>query len=584
MNVFEHGSMQKTDLRQEGFFFLTAAAVLFIFLGHNALWGSEDRWAEIVREMLLTGDYLHPTMNWQVYFDKPLLSYWFILPFAKLLGATSELASRIPSALAALLALWSLQNLASELFSRRIALLSCWLLLGCYGFLFWGRTAAADMANLAAVTGAAAWFFHVEKRCGFGGYLVFWLICFAGSLTKGLPALIVPVALLFPYLIASGSWKKHLNYRCILAFLIGAALFFAAFYIPSVVPLVPPQMPASGEPLSGLELLWRENIVRALNAFDHKDRWYSYFYNLPRILLPGFLLIAAGMAGAIRNWRRMDLRARWLLIGCALVFLLFSLSSSRRWYYILPLAPFCALFGAAGMLDFSEKKWNSIAVNITYYAVLAAASLFIGSICAYPLWEKLLKTAPPAAAVIALPAAGMIVWVLMLLDFNKNNEVCRLSGLPHRVCSTVIGMVLLTATVIGIVIPAFTVFRTEKDFFQKCSKMLVARQIKPEQLIFYRQRVSAKYLYYNDLPVPVARFSTLKDARKKGFDEVAVLVENKHGNLQQLEKEAAALGVSFDPAKPLLKEISNPWENKKQKEKAAALFLIDLKNKEKKNE
>jgi len=39
-----------------------SAAVLCTFccLGARSLWGSEDRWAEIVREMRLTGDYFQP--------------------------------------------------------------------------------------------------------------------------------------------------------------------------------------------------------------------------------------------------------------------------------------------------------------------------------------------------------------------------------------------------------------------------------------------------------------------------------------------------------------------------------------------
>ena len=72
--------------RNELFFWLFSIVALFLFLGHNALWASEDRWAEIAREMLITGDLLHPALNWQVYFDKPHLTYWLILPFAIVRG------------------------------------------------------------------------------------------------------------------------------------------------------------------------------------------------------------------------------------------------------------------------------------------------------------------------------------------------------------------------------------------------------------------------------------------------------------------------------------------------------------------
>ena len=120
----------------EDFFWLFAVAALFMFLGRNALWASEDRWAEITREMMMTGDYLHPAINWRVYFDKPQLSYWFIVPWAHLFGLT-EFSVRIPSALAALAGLFGAIRLAERFFGRESALLGGWMLLSCYGFLFW---------------------------------------------------------------------------------------------------------------------------------------------------------------------------------------------------------------------------------------------------------------------------------------------------------------------------------------------------------------------------------------------------------------------------------------------------------------
>ena len=164
-----HGG--EVSRRSEFFFWAFAVLALFLFLGHNALWASEERWAEVAREMLLSGDWLHPSLNWVIYFDKPQLSYWLILPFAVLLGGMDELVVRIPSALAGLAALYGVVSLGKTLFDKRTALLAGWMLLSCYGFLFWSRTAAADAANLAAITVAVAWFYRVEERAKFSALL-----------------------------------------------------------------------------------------------------------------------------------------------------------------------------------------------------------------------------------------------------------------------------------------------------------------------------------------------------------------------------------------------------------------------------
>ena len=84
----------------EAAFWILAAVLLFLNLGMENISGSEGRWAEIVREMFITGDFLHPTINFRPYFDKPLISYWIIAGCTLPFGEVSELLIRIPSAVA----------------------------------------------------------------------------------------------------------------------------------------------------------------------------------------------------------------------------------------------------------------------------------------------------------------------------------------------------------------------------------------------------------------------------------------------------------------------------------------------------
>src|SRR5438067_1041566 len=63
-----------------------AAVLCFARLGDRALWSMELRWAEIPREMRLTGDFTRPTINGHLYYDKPLGSYWLVLAAAWLRG------------------------------------------------------------------------------------------------------------------------------------------------------------------------------------------------------------------------------------------------------------------------------------------------------------------------------------------------------------------------------------------------------------------------------------------------------------------------------------------------------------------
>lgn len=73
--------------------------IIFTGLFIRSLWCSEGRWAVISKEMIESGNFFYPTINGVLYFDKPLLSYWAIIPFSLKSGVT-EATSRIPSAIA----------------------------------------------------------------------------------------------------------------------------------------------------------------------------------------------------------------------------------------------------------------------------------------------------------------------------------------------------------------------------------------------------------------------------------------------------------------------------------------------------
>ena len=551
-------------------FWLFAAAALFMFLGRNALWGSEDRWAEITREMMLTGDYLHPAINWRVYFDKPQLSYWFIVPWARLFGL-AELAPRIPSALAALAGLFGTMKLAERLFGRDCALLSSWMLLSCYGYLFWGRTAAADMANTAAIVLAVAWFLYLEEKPAFWKYLFFYLIIFCGALTKGLPAVAVPAVMLCGHLLNHNRWLKHLNFANIFALVLGAAVYLTPFLAASYIPPAEGFLQPAGEVLTGLELVWRENIVRVFNAFDHKDPFYSYLYNLPRILLPWSPFFAAALAAAAASWKRLEEPLRELFIGILLVFIMFSCSTSRRWYYILPLAPFCIIFTAATICRCRQEKWMRILVSAMRWLVIFAASLALAAPVMLPVFSMLFHHVPPLLAVTAVPAAGLAALVVCVMDDKPGNGVERFSGLPARLASTVTGTAILMAAVFGAVVPALTFYRTEKPFIRGAVPLLAG--IPEKDIAFYDTDSAAKFQFYMNWNGPTAvlrkRSGELEKfiASRRGR-RVAVICYGRKRELASFKSDLSASVLG--KAKPV------PARREPGKGKKWVIFLFDI--------
>ena len=571
--------------RHEFVFWCFAVAVLFVYLGHNALWGSENRWAEIAREMILSGDYLHPALNWQIYFDKPQLSYWLIVPFMAVLGA-EELAARIPSALAALVALYGTIELGKSLYDRRTGLLAGWLTLGCYGFLFWARTAAADMANVAAIVLAVSFFYKVEKHAGFFAYLGFYLIIFLRALTKGLPAVVMPVAFLAPHLLSGGNWKAHLKFSHLAALLLCAGAYLLPFWAAATTPLPPPFLyPVGNAPaLSGLELVWRENIVRAFCAFDHKGPSYIYLYQLPRILLPWFPLILPAIVGYCRQKEALPQRSSELISGILLIFILYTASTSRRWYYILPIAPFCMLLGAAALRHGLERNdpWTLIPLRGMRYLMIAGASLAAATVAIAPVIHPLFKVEPPLIAQVAVPILGIAAIAVLFLENHPHLPVDRWSGLDHRLAATVVAGNILLAAAGSVLWPSFTAFRSEKPFFIELSRNL--KELDSDSILFFgNNEADSNFLFYSRRTAPLAAVPDNEENHTKfrrfiaehAGRRVAIFCRNNpKRQLPNLAEAAATAGITLNTQAPTYLEPQRKGFGSEKKR--WAVWIVDV--------
>jgi len=348
-------------------FWVFAWFVLFTCLDSQSPIRSEARWFEVVREMLLTGDWLHPRINGQPYFDKPLVSYWFAALLSKLGGGrVTAMTIRMPSVLFALAGLGCIVSVARKFYSDRTAYLAGWLLLSTYSFIYWGRLGEADMEQTVFIVMAVTVYLHHRETASFWAYFAFWGCCAIGAQTKGLPAFVIPPALALIDCIVRKSFRQHLNWKFFLALFLGGLCLYA-------VPFVLEAMTSKNYGASGIVLVFRENLMRVFNPWDHnKDPFYIYFFYLPRLLIPWtpFFIFAVidyvrGLIHAVAKQGTAsveDLSSHkqgskdtlWLFATIVFIFVLFSASRSRRSYYILPAVPWCILFTAAWFAEPAE--------------------------------------------------------------------------------------------------------------------------------------------------------------------------------------------------------------------------------------
>src|ERR1051325_6558245 len=84
------------------FLCLFCALLYFFGLGSRDFWAPvEPRYAEIARVMFFKGEWLVPTINGNLYTDKPIFYFWLVLIGAKSFGGVNEWTVRLPAALGA---------------------------------------------------------------------------------------------------------------------------------------------------------------------------------------------------------------------------------------------------------------------------------------------------------------------------------------------------------------------------------------------------------------------------------------------------------------------------------------------------
>jgi len=293
--------------------------------------------AVMVREMLAGANPLDLVVQGVVSHQRPPLAVWLMAGSAWALGET-ELALRLPAALAAAATLVLTASLGARLFGRVAGLCAAATLAASTLFYYTGRRVLTDPVMLALCAAAGVAYLRAQLRPRF------WLL--AGALL-GLALMvkqIVPLVICAPWgahFLLSGRWRRESCGGPAQAAL-AAVLVLAPWHLVQTLRW-------GGTFWS--EYLGRHVLERAASSFFVKpDPWY-YVRELWRqdgIMLPAYALglVAAGVA-LVR--RRQD-RGRYglLLLWVGVCWLPFQVSATKVAHYVLPaLLPLALAVGAA---------------------------------------------------------------------------------------------------------------------------------------------------------------------------------------------------------------------------------------------
>jgi 4-amino-4-deoxy-L-arabinose transferase-like glycosyltransferase len=319
---------------------LALALIWFVPLGWRHLLPSDEgRYAEMAREMFVTGDWITPRYNGYKYFEKPPLQTWAnALTFAWF--GIGEWQARLYTALTGFAGVLLIGFTGARVFNAATGVFAAivlatspyWNLMGHFNTLDMGLSFWMELTLCALL---------LAQRPNLPtGQVRLWMwICWASMalavLSKGLVGLILPGAVLVLYTLIARDWAvwKRLH-------LIGGLILFFAIATPWFV-LVQQRNP---------EFLNFFFIVQQFKRYltPEQNRPGPFYYFVP-VLLVGFLPWLSISLQSIRHALRLPRQPNgfspvaMMLVWTIFIFLFFSASHSKLLSYTLPIAPPLAL-------------------------------------------------------------------------------------------------------------------------------------------------------------------------------------------------------------------------------------------------
>lgn len=407
----------------------------------------EGRYAEMAREMLVTGDWVTPRLNGIKYFYKPPLQTWMNAATFAAFGL-GEWQARFWTGLCGLFGIALTGYAGRRLFDARTGLYGMLVLGSCFMWFGLGHVNTLDMGLSGMMTLALCGLLLAQHDNATSMERRRWMLaCWAGMalavLSKGLIGVVLPGAVLVLYTLITrdfGIWTRLNLKRGLLLFFVICTPWFV------LVSLRNPEFPHY--------FFIHEHFERFLTKVHRRTGPWHYFIPLLLIgMTPWLGLLPQSLINGVRRMRGTDPATAaqadsrpalfrpglLLVIWAVFIFFFFSYSSSKLPSYILPIFPALALLAAMQIRRNGQRglEWSAVLLllmgivvavlstqlaRFSYFPLenpylmayqpwlQAASAVAIGGalLALYWQWRKQVD-----ATVLTLAASGIICWLLI---------------------------------------------------------------------------------------------------------------------------------------------------------------------------
>ena len=343
--------------------YLLISAIIIAFycygLGKLPLLGpDEPRYAQVAREMFLSGDLITPTLGGHTWFEKPALLYWMIAGAFKVFGV-SEWSARFGPALCGLLTIVAVWCVGRELDREEPRGFSFWSIVvtaSCLGLIVFSRAASFDVVITMTATWSLAFFLLHElpatrnKRFLLVGFYVFVGL---SLLAKGLVGVVIPFGVVGLYYVLRRASPSRSVWLSLVWGVPLAVAVSAIWYGPVIA--------RHGWSFID-EFFIQHHFARYVsNKYHHPQPIYFYPVIILMLALPWtpYLIIALGK---VRRWQwrggdSLSIVRVFSLAWLLLPIVFFSFSGSKLPGYVLPVLPAVALLVSDRLTRMFNPRW-----------------------------------------------------------------------------------------------------------------------------------------------------------------------------------------------------------------------------------
>lgn len=375
---------------------LLLSALLFLpWIGKSALFDrDETSYAEIVREMRESHDWMLPRLNGKEFFEKPVLPFWFIgVGYASF--GVNEVGARIVSALFGIGTALLTASTGRRLFGPAAGMRAGIVVSSSLLFLLVSRSALTDPSFLFFFTAAIALFVRAWQTQSSrpGPWIALYGAIGLATLCKGPVGVVLPLAVIGSFALGKGGLRALPRLRPALGLAVLATV---------VVPWYAYAAWRTGGS-SLREFVLRDNVGRYLAPMQHHAG--PIWIYIPALFV-AFLPWSVFLPGALRAPKHGE-AFRLILLWAAVPLVFFSLAATKLPHYLLPIFPALSiLVGAAWDRKASDESSRRLAPPLVFLVLLTC--LFPAGILLMSIrWPELASPTLVASAAV-LPAGALV--------------------------------------------------------------------------------------------------------------------------------------------------------------------------------